>query len=255
MSPRSLIVTADDVGLHPGMTEGAIRAHRQGIVTACSIVAGGRAFSEAVARLHDVPSLEVGVHLALVEEKALTGIRLPKTYASFVPRYLARTMGIDAIERELRAQIERVLETGLKVTHLNGHQHLHLLPRIFTVVARLAREYGVPYVRIVDDRGGATRRPAMSVLSALGRRARTGFTNDHTIGVAGAGHLRDVALLLDHVEGLTELVTHPGVDVSGYAWGYAWEEETRSLCDPRLPEEIARRRIELVAPSGITART
>ena len=95
----------------------------------------------------------------------------------------------------------------------------------------------------------------MSVLSALGRRARTAFTNDHTIGVAGAGHLRDVDLLLDHVEGLTELVTHPGVDVSGYAWGYAWEEETRSLCDPRLPEEIARRRIELVAPSGITART
>jgi predicted glycoside hydrolase/deacetylase ChbG (UPF0249 family) len=255
MSPRSLIVTADDVGLHRGMTEGAIRAHRQGIVTACSVVAGGLAFADAAARLHDVPSLEVGVHLALVEEKALTGIPLPKSYATFVPRYLARTMGIDAIERELRAQIERVLEMGLKVTHLNGHQHLHLLPRIFALVARLAREYGVPYVRIVDDRGATTRRPAMSVLSALGRRARAAFTNDHTIGVAEAGHLRDLVPLLDHVEGVTELVTHPGVDVSGYAWGYSWEEETRALCDPRLPEEIARRGIALATPSSITART
>ena len=93
----------------------------------------------------------------------------------------------------------------------------------------------------------------MSVLSALGRRARAPFTNDHTIGVAEAGHLRDVVPLLDHVAGVTELVTHPGVGVSGYGWGYSWDEETRALCEPRLREEIARRGIELVAPSAITA--
>ena len=64
---RRLIVTADDVGLHPGMTAGAIRAHRDGIVTACSLVANGVAFYDAVERLREVPSLEVGVHLTLVE--------------------------------------------------------------------------------------------------------------------------------------------------------------------------------------------
>src|SRR4029079_10266433 len=69
---KKLIVTADDVGLHRGMTEGAIRAHRDGIVTACSIVANGRDFDDAVARLRDVPSLEAGVHLTMVEEIALT---------------------------------------------------------------------------------------------------------------------------------------------------------------------------------------
>ncbi len=69
MPRRQLIVTADDVGLHRGMTGGAIRAHRQGIVTACSVVANGAAFDDAVARLRDVPSLEAGVHLALVEER------------------------------------------------------------------------------------------------------------------------------------------------------------------------------------------
>lgn len=250
MSTRQLIVTADDVGLDRGMTEGAIRAHREGIVTACSVVANGREFDDAIARLRDVPTLAAGVHLALVEERSLTGLRMPRKYTSFVPLYLARLIPIAAIERELRAQIERVLATGLRVTHLNGHQHLHMLPRVFAVVARLAREYEIPYVRIVDDRGGTSRSLAMSALSALGRRARNPrFTNDRTVGVAIAGHLDDVVPLLDHVEGVTELVTHPGIGVTSYAhWSYAWDRETRALCAPGLREEIAGRGIELTAP-------
>lgn len=249
MSGRRLIVTADDVGLHPGMTEGAIRAHREGIVTACSVVANGAAFEDAVARLREVPSLEVGVHLTLVEERPLTDIRFPKKYTWFVPLYLARRIGIAAIERELRAQIEKVLATGLRVTHLNGHQHLHVLPRIFAVVRKLAGEYSIGYVRTVDDRGGSRRGLAIAALNLLGRRAPG--TNQRTIGVAGAGHLRDLTPLLDHVEGITELVTHPGIGVSGYDWDYAWDEETSALCNPRLRQELASRGIELTAPSHL----
>ncbi|MEO8380873.1 MAG: ChbG/HpnK family deacetylase, partial [Acidobacteriota bacterium] len=251
-----LIVTADDVGLHRGMTEGAIRAHREGIVTACSVVVNGVAFDDAVARLREVPSLEVGVHLTLVEERPLTAIRFSNKYTSFLPRYLARRISIEAIERELRAQIERVADAGLTITHLDGHQHLHLLPRIFAVVTRLAREHAIPYVRIVDDRGSTSRRMPMAALNVLGRRARASLigdaavrTNDHTIGVADAGHLTDVVHLLDHVTGITELVTHPGMGVDGYGWGYAWEAETRALCDPRLREELAARGIDLAGPS------
>ncbi len=254
MMVNKLIVTADDVGLHRGMTEGAIRAHREGIVTACSVVANGVAFEEAMERLKDVPSLEVGVHLTLVEETPLTAMRFPKKYTTFAPLYSLRLISMRAIERELRAQIERVLRSGLRVTHLNGHQHLHLLPRLFALVARLAKEYGIPYVRIVDDLGGGERALSMRALSYLGRRARATFTNDHTIGVANAGHLRDVVALLDHVQAVTELVTHPGVDVDGYTWGYAWDEETRALCASGLREEIARRGIVLMTPSGVTAR-
>lgn len=259
MTRRRLIVTADDVGLHPGMTEGAIRAHREGIVTACSIVANGKAFDDAVSRLRETPLLEVGVHLTLVEERPLTKIRFPRKYTSFVPLYLARVIGIRAIEGELRAQIEKVLETGLRVTHLNGHQHLHLLPRIFRVVERLAKEYAISYVRTVDDYSGppASRRDAggprslaIRALSALGRRANG--TNTRTIGVAGAGHLDDVIPLLDHVEGITELVTHPGVAVTGYDhWRYDWDAETRALSEPRLREELLNRGIELVSPSHL----
>ena len=248
--PRRLIVTADDVGLHPGMTEGAIRAHREGIVTACSIVANGRAFDDAVTRLRETPALDVGVHLTLVEEQPLTALRFPRKYTSFVPLYLARAIPLRDIERELRAQIERVLAAGLAVSHLNGHQHLHLLPRVFGVVTKLAKEFGIGYVRIVNERG-RERRASIAVLSYLGRRARASFTNVRTIGVASAGHLRDVIPLLDDVDELTELVTHPGVGVDGYGWGYDWDTETRALCDPRLRAELDARGIELTSPRHI----
>lgn len=245
---KRLIVTADDVGLHRGMTEGAIRAHREGIVTACSVVANGVAFDDAIARLREVPSLEVGVHLTLVEETPLTAMRFPRKYTSFVPLYVARAISLRVIERELRAQIEKVLATGLRVTHLNSHQHLHLLPRLFALVSRLAREYAIGYVRVVDDRGSRARRLSVGALSYLGRRTGVGR---RTIGVADAGHIRDVVPLLDFVDGLTELVTHPGVGVDAYAhWNYDWEAETRALCAPGLREELAQRGIELIAPTS-----
>ena len=240
---KRLIVTADDVGLHRGMTEGAIRAHVNGIVTACSISANGVAFDDAVARLRDTPSLEVGVHLTLVEERALTtGQPMPPNYARFV-------FTRHDVEPELRAQIEKVLATGLRVTHLNGHQHLHQLPRVFSVVSRLSREYGISYVRRVNDRGGSAglvRRAAIGVLNRLG-----GGTNDYTIGVLEAGHLRRIEPLLDHVDGLTELVAHPGLGVDAYPhWRYDWDAETAALCEPGLRAAIQSRGIKLIAPSA-----
>jgi predicted glycoside hydrolase/deacetylase ChbG (UPF0249 family) len=242
---KRLIVSADDAGLDPGMIAGAIEAHRNGIVTACSLVANGVAFDDAVERLRDVPSLAAGVHVALVEERALTtGELMPRDYVRFL---LSRKSNPEA---EIRAQIEKVLATGLRVTHINGHQHLHMLPRIFELVQRLASEYRIPYVRRVRDFGGRVplfRRLAIDALSRLGKRAEG--TNDRTIGVANAGHLDagTILELLDYVDGVTELVTHPGLGVTRYPhWRYEWERETRALCDPRLRDAIRAKGIELI---------
>jgi predicted glycoside hydrolase/deacetylase ChbG (UPF0249 family) len=267
-----LIVTADDVGMHPGMTAGAIRAHHDGIVTSCSLVANGEAFDDAVQRLRGCPMLAVGVHLALVDGKPLSKgrslgrHRLPSGYVQFLPRYLGRLITTVDIEGELRAQIERVLATGLPVSHLNGHQHLHLLPRIFEVVLRLAQEYRIRYVRIVDDRGGKAgelRKASIRLLSRLGRRAganasaRSVRTNNRTIGVAEAGGLTAPRLveLIRSVAGLTELVCHPGTDdvalANAHHWGYAWMRETQALCAASVRETIRAADVELIAPSDL----
>jgi predicted glycoside hydrolase/deacetylase ChbG (UPF0249 family) len=275
---KALIVTADDVGLHRGMTEGAIQACRRGVVTACSLVANGAAFEHAVEQLRDVPQIEVGVHLTLVEERPLaskvdslvgSNDLLHENFVAFVPRYYARMIDIDEVERELRMQVERILGTGLRVTHVNGHQHLHLLPRLFELALRLADEYSIRYIRTVDDRGnggGWGRKLAIRRLSAMGRSARKETrkcglaTNDATLGVAAAGHLitaeQLIALLDAAGDGVTELVTHPGLgDVelrSAYDWEYEWDAETRALCSPQLRQAISDRGFALVAPSAVS---
>lgn len=274
---RILLVTADDVGLHAGMVRGAIHAHRNGIVTACSIVANGKDFPHAVELLRDTPSLDVGVHLALVEEKPLATPqkvrslithkgRFHSTYTQFSMRYYAGAIRMEEVERELRAQIEAVLARKLKVVHANGHQHLHVLPRIWEIVQDLAEEYGIRYLRLpadaIPEDAGLQRASSIGALNYFGRKARAtargrAIVSDRTLGIAEAGHLTEAKIirLLDAVDGMTELVTHPATDVDDvrrhYPWGYAWEGEIAALCSPLLRSEIAARGIVLTSPSAL----
>jgi chitin disaccharide deacetylase len=271
-----LIVTADDVGLHRGMNAGAVEAHRRGIVTACSVVANGAAFEDAVSRLRECPDLDTGLHLTLVEERpvepaaavpSLVGAngRFPKSFRGFVARYAVGRIHLRDVERELAAQIEKALAAGLRPVHLNGHQHLHVLPAVFEAVLRLAELYGIPYVRTPLDvrRGLASpvRRASIGVLNRFGLSARRAareagvFTSDRTVGIAEAGHLTTSILLtvMDRAEGLTELVCHPGLGgdeiARAYDWGYFWDRETAALCDPKVRETLIARGIELI---GVT---
>jgi predicted glycoside hydrolase/deacetylase ChbG (UPF0249 family) len=156
------------------------------------------------------------------------------------------------IERELRAQIERVLATGLRVTHLNGHQHLHAVPSIFRLVLALAHEYGIGYVRSPRDAGGRAGVVRRAAVRALAWLTPDGGTNTRTIGIAEAGHLTAPRIneLLDEVDGLTELVTHPGVGVTAYPhWRYEWDAETAALCDPAVRAAIAEKGITPWTPN------
>ncbi|HSN88677.1 MAG TPA: ChbG/HpnK family deacetylase, partial [Thermoanaerobaculia bacterium] len=230
---KTLVVTADDAGLHAGMTLGALEAHDWGIVTAVSVSPNGRAFDHAVERLKDRPKLDVGVHLTLVGERPLSppetistllgkdGALLPG-FPAFVRRALLGKIRWNEVERELRAQIERLQGTGLPVVHANAHQHLHVLPGVFEIVHKLADEYRIPWIRIPADpaaiRGVSFRHLQLGILNALGRRARPRAlpplrTTDRALGIVAAGHMTPGKLtrILEDVSGTTELVCHPGI--------------------------------------------
>ena len=251
---KRLIVTADDVGLHPGMTRGALAAHDHGIVTAVSVSPNGRAFEEAVELLKDRPRLEVGAHLTLVGERLLSPPeKIPSLlgldgYPAFALRYALGRIRASELETELRAQLEKLLATGLEIVHLNSHQHLHVLPRVLDIVLELAQEHGIPAVRIPNEPqvSFTLRGLQIAALNALGRNAQF-----RTVGVMVAGHLNPERLrrCLDQVVGRTELVCHPGLGnaelAAAYSWGYEWEEETAALCDPTLPDLLREKGISL----------
>lgn len=275
---KTLVVTADDVGLHPGMTRGAVQAYDRGIVTACSVVANGRAFEEAVDILKDRPRLDVGVHLTLVGERPLSPPeRVPslvdgrgaflKDFRAFTRRYLLGGIAAAEVEQELRRQIERLQAAGLPVVHANSHQHLHVLPRVFEIVLRLAEEHRIPFVRIPREPMAFRLSPRslqIGILNRIGGTARRRLevsgsvrSTDRTVGVVEAGGLNVERLshILEGVEGLTELVCHPGMGdeslAAEYDWGYGWDRETAALCDPRLPEMLRSRGIGLTSFSQI----
>ncbi|HEY4563802.1 MAG TPA: ChbG/HpnK family deacetylase [Thermoanaerobaculia bacterium] len=268
---KTLVVTADDVGLHPGMTLGALRAHEQGIVTACSVVANGRALDDAIERLRDRPRLDAGVHLTFVGgERPLSppdqvrsllgpdGAFLPG-FRAFAARYFLGRINGAELEAELRRQIERLLAAGLELVHLNSHQHLHVLPRIFEIVLKLAEDYRIPWVRVPRDpaahHGLSPRALEIAILNGISRTARRQAkgikTVSRTVGILDAGRLTPGRLvrILKDVEGVTELVCHPGVgdgELAGvYDWGYGWDEETAALCDAGVKEALREGGIEL----------
>ena len=76
-------------------------------------------------------------------------------------------------------------------------------------------------------------------------------STDRTVGVVEAGGLtvERLSRILEGVEGLTELVCHPGLGsaqlAAAYDWGYDWEEETEALTDPALPGLLRERGISL----------
>jgi predicted glycoside hydrolase/deacetylase ChbG (UPF0249 family) len=274
---KRLVVTADDAGLHPGMTAGVLAAHDAGIVTATSVSANGRGFDEAVACLRDRPGLDVGIHLTLVGERPLSPPgeipsllgrdgRLLPAWPLFARRWLLGLIRPEEALAELRRQLERLLATGLPVVHLNAHQHLHVLPGLFERVLRLAEEHRIAWVRIPAEPAGALspRSLQIALLNALGRRARRRLgpqgprSTGRTIGVLTAGHLTVDALGrgIGQAGEITELVCHPGVgdaELAGeYDWGYAWDAETAALCDPKLPDLLREQEIELTSFSGLT---
>ncbi len=273
---RTLVVTADDVGLHPGLTLGAIQAHDQGIVTACSVVATGNALDDAVERLRERPGLDAGVHLTFVGERPLSppervrslldkdGAFLPG-FRAFAVRYFLGGIDGAELEAELRRQIEKLLAAGLRLVHANSHQHLHVLPRIFETVLKLAEEYRIPWVRIPND-PAATLSPRsleIGILNRIGRQARRRLeggairTADRTVGILDAGRLTPerLARVLKDVQKVTELVCHPGIGdealEAAYGWRYGWDRETAALCDPGIRKALQEGGIEVSGFSGL----
>jgi len=271
---RQLVVTADDVGLARGMTRGALDAAARGIVTAMSVAPVGQGFEEAIAELRRHPALDVGAHLVLVGERPLSpaaevrsrlgedGTLLPG-FGPFCRRYLRGGIVLAEVRRELARQLDRLLACGLQVRHLNSHQHLHALPRVFELVAELAVERGVPFVRVPEEPGLAApltpRRAALHALRALARRCRGRLPSavvalDGTLGLGEAGHLtgrRLRGLLRRGWRGCYELVCHPGTGDAAlagrYRWRYDWDAERETLCDPELPRWLAGQGIELTS--------
>jgi len=221
----SVIVTADDLGLSPGVTRGILESHRRGVVRSTSLLVTYPAAEEAAALALAEPDLEVGLHLDLVGGRPASDPSAVPSLCDedgrfhplpiFTRRLFTGRVRATELAAEVRAQTARARSWGVPALAWDSHRHVHLMPPVARVVGRVARELGVRWVR----RAGAPRlRPrlktvslhAASLVSSLAFRGIPGstwyvdLTSQHPrLDAAG------VALLAAY-GGVGEISGHPG---------------------------------------------
>jgi predicted glycoside hydrolase/deacetylase ChbG (UPF0249 family) len=214
---RSLVVNADDFGFTRDVNQGIVEAHQRGILTSTTLMACGAAFDDAVRLARETPSLDIGCHLVLVGSQPF-----PESVAGLIQALALRRIHV---YEELSAQVRRILDAGLKPTHLDTHKHTHLLPPVLDAVARISEEFAIPWVRrpfdfpLQPDGIGWTKRVVSHSFNGVRGRFQRVLTRhgcrftDHFAGFQITGHY-DAASLVKLIralpEGSTEFMCHPG---------------------------------------------
>jgi hopanoid biosynthesis associated protein HpnK len=176
-----LVVNADDFGRSDQVVAAVAQAYDEGILTSASLMVTAAAAEAAVKVARKRPGLGVGLHLVLArgtaasEPQAIPHLVTPDGhFASRVfgagLRYGLSPAAKRELARELRAQFERFRATGLPLSHVDSHHHLHLHPAVFPLVMSLAQEFGARAVRvnIADDLGLSLRSDRRHLLRKLG---------------------------------------------------------------------------------------
>lgn len=276
---KKLIVNADDFGLHEEINKGIIKGHREGFITSTSLMCTAPAFSQAVALAKESPALGIGIHLTLVGSVpscrrpqslgALVdgqGLFLPN-YVAFAKAYYGGAIKKEALKDELRGQLELALGTGLKITHVDSHQHTHVLPGVASLVLDLCQEYGLKKIRRPQEPVfftggfqagvgrliGRTGLSFCSCLAATKAKAQGLLMPDHFFGMLAGGNLnpqRVAAILQALPEGTSELMTHPGLNnqllSQSFTWQYHWQEELAAYLDKKNQQVLKEQKIELI---------
>jgi predicted glycoside hydrolase/deacetylase ChbG (UPF0249 family) len=277
---KKIIVNADELGLTENINDSILKCHKEGIVTSATFMANGLAFAGAVKIAKENPSLEIGVHVNLTYGRPLTfdypfidktGVFLKRS--ALLIRLFFMGGKKEYVEKEIRAQIEKIKKAGIEVTHIDSHQHIHLHPALVAVFVDVAKEYGVPLRCPIDKtvfeetgflkKAGILFSPHflkryLLLFSAGGlkkaARKRHVITSDSFISPLSV-YRRDAgitlktyqAILDSVVDGFCELMCHPGmVDdslrrMSRYL--QRRQEELEFLSSMRLKEEIKSRGI------------
>ncbi len=161
-----LIINADDFGVSRGVNEAIVTAHQKGILNSTSMMMNVAYTDDAIRLAKTMPDLKIGVHLNLTNQRNQKPLANPTDIPLLVdknghlkngfvalmllsfrhPKQLAAQAAL-----EMRAQIDKLIAAGIQPAHLDSHRHVHMIPALFKTVTRLASEYNIPRVRVVNE--------------------------------------------------------------------------------------------------------
>ncbi|HTO88661.1 MAG TPA: hopanoid biosynthesis-associated protein HpnK [Thermoanaerobaculia bacterium] len=284
---RRLIVTGDDFGNSREVNLAIVEAHDRGILTNASLMVSGDAASEAIALARSRPGLSVGLHLVVADGRAALPASQIRRLVDGAGRFRAGLIrqGLryqfsrgarSELAREVRAQLERFEETGLALSHVDGHHHMHLHPTVLQILLSLADRFRIPAIRlpheelslaVLLDRRGVPSKVLSSLIFRLlrvrGQRrlAAAGIpVSDRVYGLLATGRITE-----DYLLGLiprirsndVELYCHPAAALPGERFHgppASGPEEFAALLSERVKDALRRSRFVLARPAAARMR-
>jgi len=233
---NNIIVNADDLGMTPGTNKAIFEGYDHGMITHTSIMSNGDYFSEAIDGLQGRKELGVGIHLNLTYGKALhfnsvyndsQGI-FNLGYVKLLILSMYNEEFLKAIEIEFEQQILRVINAGISITHLDSHRHVHLIPGIYPIVAKLVTKYKIPRVRLVNENiidsmslsgrynfilnGGVIKYLLLRTFTAIDASHANFYKNIKFYSILYTGVVtRDILQKLSMSDENYEVMVHPGI--------------------------------------------
>jgi len=275
---RRVIINADDFGLCNGVNKAVAQANTDGVLTSATIMANMPTAHEAVKMAKKLPNLGIGVHLNLTEGRPLskdTSIdwlldadgQFACSPAKLSLLSLAGHKIRKAIRAELAAQIQWVIDNGLKPTHLDSHKHIHTFPQLFSIVCRLAGRFQIPAIRWpfepkelsripwpLTGADGRKRAQKIRIMARINRVQNPDFLKtDVLLGIAHTGKI-DVnffkAVALYNSAATTEVMTHPGfidgLDPAKTRLLHHQKAELEALCSSKTKQHFEDAGVKLV---------
>lgn len=273
---KNFILNADDFGRHELINKAVEIGAREGLLRSATIMPGGDAFLDAVSVAKRNVNLGVGIHFTLVNgNPILPRSEIPSLidkdgkfyddYKIFTQRFFSGKINLAEVRRELCAQLEKVEQTGLRLTHADSHQHMHTLPKIIDIVIDLVKQSAIKAIRtpktplFAGEFGGVGQLIGRIGLGTLARLAevkirRAGLkTPEHFLGIV-AGNAVTVSDMLIFAEksqtGTTEIMLHPGTDndilIPETSWQHDFKAELAAVTAGAVLEKFKAENINAV---------
>ncbi len=233
---NNIIVNADDLGMTPGTNRAIFKGFDHGLITHSSIMSNCDYFTEAVDGLKTRKGLNIGVHLNLTYGKALNHSQLYNDengvfnlgYMSILMKSFYQKDFLREVKNEFEMQILRVLNSGIMITHIDSHRHIHLIPAIYTIVIDLSVKYNIKRVRLINEsimdsfsfskkynfilNGGIIKYLLLRTFTSINSRHANLYKNIKFYSILYTGVIsRDVLQKLKNSNENYEIMVHPGM--------------------------------------------
>lgn len=153
---RKLIINADGFGFTQGINKGIIESIEKGVVNSISCNVNFPYIQDVEYLVKNYPHVSIGLHFNINVGKPVCPIEDVTTlvdesgefcYDSLDRRFLLRQINRSELKNELEAQIIKLKSFGVNISHLDSHQHKHLLPGYFGIVLKLGQKYNIKRIR------------------------------------------------------------------------------------------------------------